>query len=237
MARDGDTNPEDGKEDEDVGVALITDADRTFAETEGDIVCYTRCIFVTAGVVEGPLVVLESLLRSVVFLALSLVYSILYIIKMPERDYWYNQIKKTVREAIICAACALTFLLPLAGCFVYRSYRSSEEEWDLAPMPTLVGWVDTRRFFVLCLGGGSNAERGHPVFVQDDDYISETSGEVIYEQVWDLHMHKSLDSWKGGIPFAPRKIHRSLSNIMRGEEAISNISDMDSQLVSSVSNL
>ena len=122
--------------------------------------CYTRCIFVTAGVVEGPLVVLESLLRSVVFLALSLVYSILYIIKMPERDYWYNQIKKTVREAIICAACALTFLLPLAGCFVSRSYRSSEEECDLAPMPTLVGWVDTEGSLCYVWAGAATQSEG-----------------------------------------------------------------------------
>ena len=237
-AREEDPNPEVGIEDENIGIALITDADRTFAETEGDILCYTRCMFVTAGLVEGPLVVIEAIVRSVAFLALSLMYTILYIVKKAERDYWHTQIKKAVREAIICVASALTFMLPLAGCFVYRTYRSSEEEWDLAPMPTLVGWVDSRRFFVLCLGGGSNAERGRPAFVQDDeDYIGETSGDIVYEQMWDLHMPKSLDSWEGGIPFAPRKIHRSLSNVMRGEEALLNISDVDSQLVNSVSNL
>ena len=232
-----DANPEDGSEDENAGIYLITDADRTLAETEGDIVCHTRCMFVTAGLVEGPLVVLEAMLRSVAFLGLGFVYSILYIVRKAEREYWYSQIKKAIRETILCFSSALTFMLPCSGCFAYRACRSSEEEWDLAPMPTLAGWVDSRRFFVLCMGGGSSAERGRPEFVHDDDYNTGTPSDVFHEQVWDVHMRKSLDSWEGGIPFAPRKIYRSFANIMRGEDALLNASEADSQFVNSMSNL
>ena len=104
-------------------------------------------------------------------------------------------------------------------------------------MPTLAGWVDSRRFFVLCMGGGSSSERGRPEFVHDDDYDTGTPNDVFHEQVWDVHMRKSLDSWEGGIPFAPRKIYRSFANIMRGEDALLNASEADSQFVNSMSNL
>ena len=234
---DGDGNADEQSDDENAGIYLITDADRTFAETEGDIVCYTRCMFVTAGLVEGPLVVLEAMLRSVIFLGLGFVYALFYVVRKQERDYWYGQIKKAAREAILCFAAALTFLLPFVGCCVYRAYRSTEEEWDLAPMPTIAGWVDSRRFFVLCMGGGNSTERGRADFVYDDDYESEPPGGVLYERVWDLHMRKSLDSWEGGIPFAPRKVYRSFSNVLRGEESLFDAVDMESQLVHSVSNL
>ena len=41
-----------------------------------------------------------------------------------------------------------------ASCCVYRSF-SSEGDWDLKPIPTLIGYVDPRRFSVFESGDGA----------------------------------------------------------------------------------
>ncbi len=139
----------------------------------------------------------------------------------------------------------------------YR-YKSDEREWDIAPMPTVLGWVDTRRFFVFCWGGGSLAVRGSGSRGEGDDddddddddltgfasspfahtplphaandsssdnsnnnnnSSSSSDGNAEFERVFDIHMRTSRDSWQGGIPCAPRKVSRTVSNIMSGDEA------------------
>jgi hypothetical protein len=125
-------------------------------------------------------------------------------------------------------------------------------------MPTVLGWVDTRRFFVFCWGGGKMAVRGSRGDGDDDDDFtglappslshtpphpsaandssgnnnnnnnnnhSSSSGSgshdstAVFEPSFDIHMRTSRDSWRGGIPCAPRKVSQTLSNIMSGDEA------------------
>jgi hypothetical protein len=232
-------------EDMEDGTTLMEDIDRIYAETEGDIVCYYRCIFLTACLFEGPLVILEALVRSMIFFVMGIIYIILAILREQERDYWYTHAKKCMRETLLCLATAFTFMIPFTGCCVYRAYRSDEAEWDLAPMPTVLGWVDTRRFFTFCLGGGSMAVRGRADFIDDDDYELESGAEdqerrsqgeqrqsLLYERAFDIHMRSSRDSWKGGIPFAPRKVSRSLANVMYGDE--DSLLDVESQMLGSL---
>lgn len=231
----------------DDGTTLIEDIERIYAETEGDIVCYYRCMFVTACLFEGPFVVLEALVRSVCFFAMGVVYMVFAILKEQERDYWYTQAKKCMRETLLCLATAVTFLIPFTGCCVYRAYRSDEAEWDLAPMPTVLGWVDTRRFFTFCLGGGSMAVRGRADFIDDDDYEADSGAEsqqrggqgrdeqrqgLLFERAFDIHMRSSRDSWEGGIPFAPRKVSRTLANVLNGDEDA--LLDVESQMLGAV---
>ena len=76
------------------------------------------------------------------------------------------------KESLLCIAAALALLIPGMACLVYRNqprsaalsaiHESEEAElWELAPIPTLIGWVDTRRFAVFAFGGGRFAARRH----------------------------------------------------------------------------
>ena len=145
--RHGRGDDDDDDDDNDDETTLMEDIDRVYAETEGDIVCYYRCMMVTACIFEGPLAVIEAVIRALIFFLIGVIYILLAILRERERDYWYIQAKKCMREVMLCLAIAITFLIPFTGCCVYRTYRSDESEWDIAPMPTVLGWVDTRRFF------------------------------------------------------------------------------------------
>jgi len=70
-----------------------------------------------------------------------------------------------LKEAALCLAATLTLLIPFTACLVYRYQPSASnmtpsttgnrgEEWDLAPLPTVLGWVDSRRFMTFVFGGG-----------------------------------------------------------------------------------
>lgn len=231
------------KEGDHEETTLVEDIDRIFAETEGDIVCYYRCMILTACVFEGPVVVLEAILRALCFFFMGIIYILLAILRVQERDYWYLQAKKCMREVLLCLAAALTFIVPCTGCCVYRAYRNDETEWDLAPMPTLLGWVDTRRFFTFCLGGGKLAVRGRADFIDDDDYETDDVEQgnqrgygqrqgLLYERAFDIHMRTSGDTWKGGIPFAPRKVSRTLSNVLNGDDE--SLGDVEAQMMGAV---
>ncbi len=111
-----------GAIDDDDDMPLITDRSRVYAETEHDITCYYRLMFVTACLFEAPLAVLEGSVRAFLFFCLVMLFIVLAILREGERDYWYIQAKKCARETLLCVAIILTFLVPFSGCFVYRKY-------------------------------------------------------------------------------------------------------------------
>ena len=131
----------------DDGTSLIEDIERIYAETEGDIVCYYRCMFVTACLFEGPFVVLEALVRSVCFIAMGIVYMVFAILKEQERDYWYTQAKKCMRETLLCLA-GSHLLVPLldAVCTGHIGPTRQSGIWPQAHSARVGGY---RRFFVL----------------------------------------------------------------------------------------
>ena len=56
-----------------------------------------------------------------------------------------------MREGILFLAAALSLAVPCCVLCSYRNFRT-EEPWDLEPIPTIVGCVDPRRFFVFNKG-------------------------------------------------------------------------------------
>ena len=87
------------------------------------------------------------------------------------------------------------------------------------------------------------AVRGRADFIDDDEFdLYESDHEErrgqelmrgpLYERAFDIHMRSSRDSWMGGIPFAPRKVSRTLTNVLNGNEE--SLLDVESQMIGAV---
>ena len=172
-----------------------------------------------------------------------------------------------MREAAICLAAVLSMCMPGLAAFAYRR-QSGEGDWDLSPVPTVLGWVDSRRFAAFSLVGGgrlatwqdedesegegagdlSLAEIGVEVgmdFDSDSDSggdsgnarrgrgrgadidvmpppaprVLQNAADTLVEKLTNLHLpaHLCHDTWKGPVYFYPRKLHRRLQELLRGE--------------------
>ena len=62
-----------------------------------------------------------------------------------------------LREGLLFLAATLSLLLPGAALLIYRQFHAEAEEWDLSALPTLLGRVDPRRFYVFSYGQGGLA--------------------------------------------------------------------------------
>jgi hypothetical protein len=130
---------------------------------------------------------------------------------------------------LLTIAAVLTLLLPCTACLVYRNH-DDEEEWDLAPLPTILGWVDSQRFAVFTMGGGALARvrsgsRGDATGTSSSSPSSSSKDDLA--GTLDLHDSRSADSWGSGILFAPRKILKSLLLIARGDAEASLLDDLE----------
>lgn len=208
-------------EDEDDGIYLINSSDRVVADTESRIRNHVRCMYCTACLFEGPCAFLETIVRSFIFLIGTLVCALLAILIASSKAYYVGQAKKLLRETIICAAAALSLaLIPCVPCAVYRYYKE-DANWDLAPIPSVVGWVDTRRYMAFCYGGGSMAQT--------------TENSINQNKLLDFHMKSSLDSWPGSILFSPRKVSSTCTHILNvQEDDLSEFHDIEEEVLQAV---
>jgi len=62
-----------------------------------------------------------------------------------------------LREGLLLMSATLTLAIPGMALMVYRHFDADGDDWDLHPIPTLLGYVDPRRFYTFCLGQGSMA--------------------------------------------------------------------------------
>ena len=194
---------EDEIDDEEAEMVLIPESARVFAETEMAMQSQRRCLFVNACLCECPLAILEGVVRAALFAGVGAV--LLFAAACTCDKLWVLHAKQCAREAVLTLAAVLSLLIPFMVCFVYRRY-DDEEDWDLSPLPTLLGWVDTQRFMAFSFGGGSNAQqRGG----NDDN-------EAYPRVIFDLHDEQSQDSWRQGILLSPRKVFHTLTEIARG---------------------
>jgi hypothetical protein len=211
---DDEEEEEEEEEDDDGGVSLITDADRVRADTQSALTAHMRCMFLTACLCESPLAVAEGVVRSASFFAGCVIFSCVAVVSPSTRTTWIARAKECGREMLLTSAAVLTLLLPCTACLVYRKY-DDEEEWDLAPLPTVLGWVDSQRFAVFTMGGGALARvRSGP---RGEASGSSSSSRDDLAGTLDFHDSRSADSWGSGILIAPRKILKSLLLIARGE--------------------
>ncbi len=67
----------------------------------------------------------------------------------------------SLRESVICLASCLSFALPcFTNCTIYRGFTPDADGWHLAPLWTLAGAVDPRRFRTIMCGNGGWAVEG-----------------------------------------------------------------------------
>lgn len=103
------------------------------------------------------------------------------------------KMKSLLQEIVINAAVMLSLLLPCCIILSFRRY-SDGEDWDILPIPTIVGVVDLRRYFVIVYGYGSAA-------VNIDEF----------------GVDSCQDKWGGGIIIPPSRIVEILSKIGMGQ--------------------
>lgn len=150
-------------------VSLILDRDRVYADTEPDIRRYSRSLYLNACILECPAAILEATVRGILFASATFVWVLLAIVRWRhQRAVYIDTARACVREAFLCFASVSSLLLPGLSCFVY-SRHDTEGEWDLAPLPTILGWVDSRRFAAFALFGGGR-------FAYDDAYDDMING-------------------------------------------------------------
>ncbi len=66
-----------------------------------------------------------------------------------------------LRECVICFAASLSFAIPcFTNCTIYKGFNAESDGWHLAPLWTVVGAVDPRRFRTVMCGNGSWAVEG-----------------------------------------------------------------------------
>lgn len=126
-----------------------------------DDLCYRRWVWVNAILVDAPFAALECLIRSL-YLSFLLVIHLVYLIVTSKGkirvfcDSNFSTLRDIAIEILISSVCFLSLLIPGFVLIVYKEFDGSFE-WNLSPLPTLIGWVDPRRLLVFCLGVGRMA--------------------------------------------------------------------------------
>ena len=114
---------------------------------------------------EGPLAAVEGLVRGVCCLLFGLLMLVLAVLSQESAKRAVAA--SWLREGCLFLAAAVTLSVPCAAVTVYRDFWTSgldgrlsdsyEDDWVLAPLPSLLGSVDSRRFRIFTRGQGAYA--------------------------------------------------------------------------------
>jgi hypothetical protein len=212
------------------------------ANTSRDIWVYSVCIFVNAFILEGPAAVLEGIIRAAIF-SIGSIIVLLFAILCREKQWFYLS-GQLIREVLLCIFAVLTLCIPGTACLVYRRYHS-DNVWDLAPLPSLLGFIDSKRFSSFTFGNGSFANNvRHDNYMYDESDHNQTSIKYTSVQQQNELERVCEDSWEGHIFLEPRRLQADIIRIVRGEDilrilnttpvneeyAVVGVSDQDSEL-------
>jgi hypothetical protein len=98
------------------------------------------------------------------------------------------------KEVLVDVAVALSALFPPLLLFAMREF-SVDDDWSLRPLPTVLGFVDLRRYLIIRLGHAGTAEN-----------ISDFSPET------------SQDSWRSGCVLDPAELAAFLGAVASGRD-------------------
>jgi hypothetical protein len=188
-----------------------------------DLLCYSRFLFVHATLVEAPLAIVEALLRVVAMVVVGL-FRIIFLVCRGKRAKAMGTTMLYVREIILVSAAALSLAIPGLICAVYWNH-SHEEEWELRPLPTLLGGVDMRRFAVISYGSGalaSNAAgytRVTDAAEQPDPGKSGVEHEGTNRRLVRIGSDNQ-DAWSGRLVWVPRELVADCSAFLRGRDSL-----------------
>jgi len=94
-----------------------------------------------------PFAFLEGLVFGLFYLVAALVLLFLSLFSFCFTNTPWRLFLQFIREACLVLAATLTLLIP---CCILRIFRDYEDgDWELAPLCTIFGDVDSRRFFTL----------------------------------------------------------------------------------------
>jgi len=116
---------------------------------------YQMCVYINAFLFEGPLGVLEAGIRSMFFFGVVI---LLILIRYTLKSSLHNLMLHCLKECIISFAAGISLIIPGMACIIYYKYNASDD-WDLYPIPSIIGWVDPRRFLVFTIIGGGSIAR------------------------------------------------------------------------------
>lgn len=119
---------------------------------------YCTFHFFNSCCIEAPVLVLESVVRVafVGFVWLMTLGHGLVTRGLQWNDHLSHCTYIYLREIAITSAVALSVVIPGMILFAYRKY-TLYDDWDLAPIPTVLGYADARRFCTIVYGGGAVA--------------------------------------------------------------------------------
>ena len=181
-------------------------------------------IFANAFFLEGPLAVIEGLIRAALFTVGCLITLLLAALcckgSLLATSYFM------FRDAILCVAAVITLCLPGTSCSVYRWYKE-DNEWELAPIPTIFGWVDSRRFISFAFGNGCfacNVQNDSSTYNATDrdqaDGMSSSRSSLQQQEQFGRHCY---DSWTGAIFMEPVKIRTFITRIINDDNTIDSV--------------
>ena len=158
---------------EDLELDVAIDTDIAQHGTTCSMSCMA-CIYVI--IFEAPVLVLESILRGLIFtiLGVCVLCGYCYIqIVTPQNNsgHLYKWILLCIKEISVCGSTAIITIIPGMLLYVYKDFIHpskreythyidlDSDEWLLHPLPTpticMVGDIDMRRYFIIYYGYGS----------------------------------------------------------------------------------
>lgn len=136
--------------------------------TQNTISAYAYCFIAHALFIEAPLIAIEGVFRTglgtigiICILLTGCAFGAISFIggKFEYSVFYSNMLTQSsllAVEVAVSLAAALSVMIPGVILFVYREFNGIDD-WKLRPIPTVLGWVDPRRFAVITLGQGSSA--------------------------------------------------------------------------------
>ena len=134
-------------------------------------------LFLNTMFIENPICIIEGLLRCCFLLFLAVSYLI--------RDCLCNNTIQSnadinclviMEDVLFCFAAVISLLIPGMIFFIYANY-DTVDDWELAPIPTLIGVSDMRRFWIISFGNAELASNIDGKSRESDENVDGSTGE------------------------------------------------------------
>ena len=177
--------------------------------------CYNIFFYLNSMIIEAPLCVVESFVRCLItfiIILTRLIYKLIWFKKpfrLSDDDVCF------VIDFLYTFFSSISFIVPGLICIIYRDY-DIDTDWNLKALPTLIGNVDVRRFFVISFGNGSLAEN-----VEVNENIMDT--------LWcNYFNYNNASMTANNMILVPRNIIRNLN------QTITDVNRIDSRELSQI---
>ena len=234
-------------------------------DTAAALRCWNYCFFFHACACEAPCAVVEGSLRGCALLLCATVLAcVTFLVYLAEPKHARNSVsvgegsavpisrhrneellsaymlgfvRRWWREGVLFLVSAASLVVcPCSACVVYRGYSAEEEdEWNMSPLPTVLGAVDPRRFGTFVFGQGSEAanvdlpedltlchaaspQRSSAIVGSGDNGVlplSSSSPSSICGTLLGVPRHGCMDTWAGEVLYPPRRLRMMMPRACR----------------------